>query len=80
MVIIHTHAQRASKAVMASAGVNYLDMLSKYRLAGQKRRCQLQIWEAQRYIRIRVMSPLAVHCCSAVVSSEVSASLFDRKC
>ena len=34
---------------MVLAGVNYLDMLLKSRLDGQKRRSQLQIWEALRY-------------------------------
>lgn len=34
---------------MVLAGVNCLDMLSKYRLAGQKKQYLLQIWAALRY-------------------------------
>ena len=59
-VITPTHAQRASKVGMVLAGVNYLDMLSKYRLAGQKRQYRLLIWEAQRYTILHHITHICV--------------------
>lgn len=65
MVITPTRAQRASKVVMVLAGVNYLNMLSKYHLAGQKKQYRLQIWEALRY-ETHALYCLHLQCIAAV--------------
>ena len=79
MVTTRTHAQRASKAATVLAGVNYLDMHSKYRLAGQKKLYLLQIWEELRYkTNAWEVFASAVHCCSRLLASEaLSAALLD---